>query len=185
MLGERGQLRAAGIRETEQPRDLVERFARRVVERLADDPVTADAGHFDQLRVPARHEQRQERKVGPRLLEHAGQKVPLEMVHRDRGDLQRVGQRRRKRTADHQGADQARPGGIGDGVEVPQREPGLAEHVPHHGQQLRDVIPGRQLRHDPAKSGVDRDLARQALGPNTAARLEDGHACLVAAGFDP
>ena len=56
----------AGIRQPEQPRDLVERLAGRVVERFADDPVAAHARDLDQLGMAARHHQGEERKLGRR-----------------------------------------------------------------------------------------------------------------------
>ena len=62
-FGEARELRPARIRQPEQPRDLVERLAGRVVERLADDPVAAEPGDLDELGVPARYEQREEREL--------------------------------------------------------------------------------------------------------------------------
>ena len=60
----------------------------------------------------------------------------------------------------------------------------LAQHVLNHRQQLRDVVARGELRHDPAERGMDRNLAREALGQDAAPRLEQGHARLVAARFD-
>ena len=61
--------RTAGIAEPEEPRDLVERLARRVVDRLAEHAVLAVVVHRDEQRVPARHDERDAtaaRASGPR-----------------------------------------------------------------------------------------------------------------------
>ena len=88
------ELRPARIRQPEQPCDLVEGFARRVVERLADDPVAAEPGDLDELRVAARHQQREERELGRLLLEQRASRCALQVVDRDRGDLEAVRERR-------------------------------------------------------------------------------------------
>ena len=183
-FGQRRELRPAGVRQAEEPSDLVECFAGGIVERLADDPVAADAGDLDQLRVPARHQQRQERKVGRRLLEHAGEQMALEVMDGDRWDLEAVGQRRRQRAADHQRANEAWTGRIRDSIEVAEPHPGLGEHAFDHRQELRNVIARRELRHHAAVGGVDRDLARQPLSADAGAGLVQGYAGLVAARFD-
>ena len=62
-LGERRERRPAGIAEAEQFCGLVEGFARRVVQRLAEDAVAADARHLHEHRVPAGHLQRHKGEI--------------------------------------------------------------------------------------------------------------------------
>src|SRR5213075_1241491 len=71
-LGEPRELGAARVRQAEQPRYLVE--------RLADDPITAEPRDVDELRVAAGHEQREKRKRGRVVLEHAREQVSLEVM---------------------------------------------------------------------------------------------------------
>ena len=61
-FGEPRERRAARIGKPEQLRRLVERFARRVVLRVAEQPVAPDAVDVEELAVAAGHEQRDERK---------------------------------------------------------------------------------------------------------------------------
>ena len=55
------QRRSAGIGQAQGLGDLVERFARGVVDRRAEPAAGADASHVQQLAVPARDQQQQER----------------------------------------------------------------------------------------------------------------------------
>ena len=61
LAGELVECRAAGKREPEQPRRLVERLARGVVARAPDDAHVRGDATCDELRVAARDEQREER----------------------------------------------------------------------------------------------------------------------------
>src|SRR5690606_37198748 len=70
-LGERRERWASGIRQRQEPRDLVERLPRRVVERLSDDPVPAETRDVDEQRMAAGDEQREERELGRIRLEPA------------------------------------------------------------------------------------------------------------------
>ena len=54
--------RAARIAEPEQPADLVEGLAGRVVDGLAEQPVRQVVAHLDEERVAARHDERDERE---------------------------------------------------------------------------------------------------------------------------
>ena len=63
-FGKCGERRTARIGQAEQVRRLVERLAGGVVERVAEQPIAADAGDLEELRVAARHEQRHERERG-------------------------------------------------------------------------------------------------------------------------
>ena len=72
---------AAGIAETEEPRDLVEGLARCVVDGLAEHAVAAVVVHHDRQGVPARDDERHERRLERRVLEQRRVHVRLVMVH--------------------------------------------------------------------------------------------------------
>src|SRR6185436_7637089 len=105
---ELGERRAAGVAEPEQPRALVERLPRRVVERAAETLVRAVLGHARQQRVAARGEQAQERR-----LDRVGQQVirgdvALQVVDGRQRQPARGGEALGGRDTDQQRADQAR-----------------------------------------------------------------------------
>ena len=125
--GEALDRRAAGIAEAEDLGGLVEGFAQRIVDRRGEAAVAADAFDLQQLAMPARDEQQQvgigERGVGqPRR-----QRVAFQVIDRD----QRLAAGHRQRLAghqtDHHPADQPRPGGGGDAVNVPQLHAGVRQ----------------------------------------------------------
>ena len=71
----------ARIPEAEEPRDLVERLARRVVDGLAEHAVLAVIVHRDEQRVTARHDERDERRLELGILEQRRVHVRFVMVH--------------------------------------------------------------------------------------------------------
>ncbi len=108
-------LRAARIGQAQQFRHLVEGLADRVVNRRPDAQVIVDAAHGDQLRVPARDQQKQVGKLD--IVGHPrGQRVRLQMIDRHEwlpGDQR---QSLARRQPDHDAADQPRPRRGGDSV---------------------------------------------------------------------
>src|SRR5207244_75774 len=84
-LGQPGKLRTTRVRQPQELRGLVESFARRIIARLSQQPVTANGLHFDQHGVPAGDQQRDVRKGRRLRLKQRSKQVPLEVVHADRG----------------------------------------------------------------------------------------------------
>ena len=90
--------RTARVRQAEQPADLVERLARRVVDRLPEQPVAQVVAHLDEERVAAADDEGDERELGFRRLGLVGVEQPrrvdvtLEVV--DRHERQVVASRR-------------------------------------------------------------------------------------------
>ena len=70
-------------------RSLVEGFARGIVLRVPEQLVVADAAHAHELRMAARDQQGEERKLGAPRREHRREQVALEVVHPDRRNPQR------------------------------------------------------------------------------------------------
>jgi hypothetical protein len=120
VLGQPRERRAARISQPQQLGGLVEGLAGRVVLRLAEQPVTADAGHLVELRVAAGDQQRDERKAGPRLGEQRRQQVSLKVMDADH----RLAQRE-QRVGDA-GADQQRTSEAGALVQAKPRSPATA-----------------------------------------------------------
>ena len=100
---------------------LVERFAGGVVLRVAEQPIAADGGDIEELRVPARDQQRDERKRRLRVGQQRRQQVPFEMMDADDGLAQRVARARSRRSRRRA----ARPPGpalrVSDAVQVRER----------------------------------------------------------------
>ena len=127
--GLRGPLdrRAAGIRQAEQPADLVERLARGVVDRLAEEPVREVVAHLDEERVAARDDQgdeREDRLLALRLagIEQPGRvEVALEVVDADERLVVDEGERLREVDPDEERAREARPVRDRDRVDVRAR----------------------------------------------------------------
>ena len=98
-------VRAAGERQSEHPRDLVERLPRRVVDGRAERPYVGEVGDEQQRRVAAADEQRDTR---------VGERTVFEHVD----GAERDGVRLRGRDADEQRAGQTGPLCHGDRVDV-------------------------------------------------------------------
>ena len=122
--------RAAGIAEPEQPRRLVEGLAGGVVERLAEQRVALVVADAGEQRVAAAGDQAEEGRLQRLGLEEVGGDVALQVVDRDQRQPARGGDRLGGADPDQQRADQARPGGGGDGVDVVQGDPRFAPAPP-------------------------------------------------------
>ncbi len=110
-----------GIRQPEQPRDLVERLAGGVVHRLAEQlDVGREVADEQQRRVPAADEQRDRRVLERRGVgvEDVGGDVSDEVVDGVERAFERDGERLRRADADHERAGEARTARDRDGVDV-------------------------------------------------------------------
>jgi hypothetical protein len=107
----------------------------------------------------------------------------MHVVHGNRRDPGAIGHRDGDGAADHQRADEARSGRVGDAGQLADPDAGRVEHAADHRRELRDVIARRELRDDAAKGRVHVDLARQRIGDDSGARHEDRGTGLVAAGL--
>src|SRR6201999_3387562 len=135
--------RAAGIAETEQARRLVEGLAGGVVEGLAEQLVALVVADRGEQGVAAGGDEAEEGRLERLRLEEVGGDVALQVVDRDQRQAARGGGRLRGRDADQQRADQPRPGGRGDRVDVVQGHPRFAEGgLDHRRGQLQVVARG-------------------------------------------
>ena len=166
--GGRGHDRGtARVRQAEQPPDLVERLARRVVDRLPEQPVAQVVAHLDEERVAAADDEGDERELGCRRLGLVGVEQPrrvdvtLQVVDRHERQVERPGERLGHRDADEQRARE--PGALGhrDRRDVrPVRQARSLARLVEDRDHPAQVRAGRDLRHDPAGRRMERDLAR-------------------------
>src|SRR4051794_31522352 len=71
-----------GISESEKARNLVERLARRVVDRLPEHAVLPVVAHRDDQGVTARHDESHEWRFECGVLDHRGVEMRLVVMHR-------------------------------------------------------------------------------------------------------
>ena len=187
VAGDAVDVRAARERQPEQPRDLVERLARRVVDRGAERRDRArDVRHVEQAGVPAGDEQREagrERAV----LQGVDGDVRREVVDAVERHVPRRGVGLGRGEADEQRAGQAGARGHGDGVDVAGGDPGRRHRPVHGGHHRRQVRAGGDLGHDAAEAGVLVDRRRDLVGQQlrgVAVAADDADAGLVARRLD-
>ncbi len=182
-------LGAAGIREPQHPGDLVERLARCVVDRLAEElHVRHEVAHEQQRRVASRHEQGDGRELdrmpgSARRIQEIGSDVADQMIDRVDRHPQRDGERLGRPHADHQGSGEAGPARDGDGVHVRQPDTRIRERRAERGGECFEVGASGDLGNDAAVPSVllhrRRDGVRQQCGA-----AHDPDAGLVAGGLD-
>ena len=175
---------AAGIRETQELGGLVESFARRIVDRLSEQPIVRKRRNVDQQGVAARHQQRQERKVRRIAFEHGRHQVAFEMMDADRRATPGIGKASAEGRSDQQGADEARPRRIGNRIDVGRRGTRLGQRGTGQRQDTADVVPRSQLRYHPPIAVVHLGLAVQAMGQEAPFLVEDGNRGFIAGGLD-
>ena len=182
--------RPAGIAEAEQLGHLVVGLARRVVAGAADQVVLAVGRHQVEAGVPAgddEHDRRQRQRpvVQDQRLDVAG-----EMVHGDERHVERHRHRLGRLQPDQQRADQARPLRHRDGTEIAPADAGVAQRPLEHAADVAQVLPRRELGHDPAPLAVERHLRGddvRADAPGLVGRaglLDDRRGGLVARALD-
>ena len=138
--------------------------------------------------MPARDQQQQvgERRAARRQpRQPGGQRMRLQMVHRDEGQPLREGDALAKPAAHDQPADQPRPGGGGDAAEIGETQPRLAPSPAPpspagapDARAPRSPAPRRQRR-------MVRHLAQHRLGEHPALGVEHRRRGLVATRLDP
>jgi hypothetical protein len=162
-LGQLGQRRPAGVAEAEQLGGLVEGLAGRVVERLAEQFVLADAVATRINCVwPPETSRATNGKAADRPTAGAragGLRDDAPAAPAPRAPCQRLGEA----GADQQGAGQARSGRVGDGVDVPAAAPASASTALQQRNQAPDVVARGQFGHHAAVGLVHRDLRMHGM----------------------
>ena len=131
---------AAGIRQANQFGHLVEGLAGCIVQGLAQHFHVVGTADLDQLRVSPTHRQAEKgirrRKPG---LKDMGQDVRAHVVDRNGGNVQSPRHRLGERGANVQRTLQARPQGVGDGIQIRGGHASLVQRSLHHGLDLGEV----------------------------------------------
>ena len=180
-LCQRGPTR---IRKAEKLCGLVERFARSVVERLAQERVVADCANAVELAVPAGHQQCDERKGGTRVGEQRRKQVPFHVMDADGGFAQGKAERVGDARAHQQRAGEARALCERDPVEIRERAAGLGEHPFGQRHDAADVVARRELGDHAAVGVVHGHLRVERVCEQPPGAVVDGEPGLVAGSFD-
>ena len=149
-------LRSARVGQAEQPRDLVEGLARRVVDGLAEQlDIRHQVAHKQQRSVPAGDQQGDGGVVdGAAVGEHVGTDVPDQVVDGVERLVERDGERLGRADADHERAGEAWTARDGDRVELLQGHTGLGERLFQRRRERLEVCARCDLRDDTAVAGV-------------------------------
>ena len=177
-------VRSAGIGQAEQPSDLVERLAGRVVDGGAEHrDVVGDVVDEQDLGVAAADEQRTHSLIEASVLQLVDGDVRDEVV--DAVERLVVGQRERlgRRDAHEQCASEPGPAGDRDRVDVLHPQAGLRVGLLQGRDHRLEMGPAGDLRHDAPEPGVLVDAGRDRVGQQLGAP-DDAHTGLVARRLD-
>src|SRR5690606_14115309 len=178
-------VRAARVRQPEQPADLVERLAGGVVEGLTElGDVGGDVAHVQQRRVPAGDDQPEEGLGERPVHQRVDGDVADDVVDAVERDVETERERLRGGDADRQRAAQAGTGGDGDRVDVGQLDLGLRERGVERGPERLQVRARGDLGDDAAEAGVVVHRGRGDVGEQVEP-ADQGDTGLVAGALDP
>ena len=177
--------RAARVAEAEQPRTLVERLPRRVVECRPEQLVRTALPHGQQLRMAAAREQAEERRLDLDRVEIKRGNVSVEVVDWDQRQLARPRECLRSRNADEERTHESRPLCDGDGLDLRERDAAAVERLAHHRPDELEVAARRDLRHDAAVARVQLILRRDNRCPHLTGRGHERRGGLVTRRLDP
>ena len=170
--------------EPDQPRYLVERLARSIVERLAEHDVMQHLRHVHEHRVSAAHDQGHVRRLGRAVLQEVRPVVALQMVHADEvgasGERDRLG----RGHAHEQRPHEARAHCDRDGVDLAEPDPGLPQALLEQRVERLHVCPRGHLGHDAPEALVQVHLRGDQVGTQVETVLDHRHRGLVARGLD-
>ena len=181
--------RAAGKAQVEQPRDLVERLARGVVQRAAQPSIAPVPGHQDQFRVPAGDDQHQR---GEGILHHmlvhrepVAVDVPFQVVDRQQRQPGRKGQPFGRVDADQQTPRQPRPVRDRQRIEVAHLVHARAvQRLADHRLDGKHMLAAGDFGKDAAKAPVQFDLRGDHVGLDGAPVFDDRGRGFVTTGFN-
>jgi len=118
-----------------------------------------------------------------RVVKPDGQQVRLAMVDAHQGLARGQGQALGEAQTHQQAAQQPRPAGHGDAVQVRRGDAAAGEQLARQAGQAPQMLPRGQFRHHAAEDGMDRVLRGQPLQHQPAV-LHQGHGRFVAGGLD-
>jgi ribosomal protein L37AE/L43A len=134
--------------------------------------------------MASRYQQGNMRKGRGFRFEQRRQQMPLEVVHTDCRDVPGIGQTSRQRGTCKQCADETRPRGVSNAVEICRKCRRLCHSAPYDWQQSTNVIPRRELRHDAAEHPMQIDLAEYLMRKQAPFAIQHGDGAFIARGFN-
>ena len=139
--------------------------------------------HGQKLCVSARYQQQ---KIGKADLvdEPRAEGMAFQMVHRVIGNAARRGDGLGGHCADNDPADQARPAGRGDPVEITHGHTGLLHRPPDHTVNGIKMGARGNFGHHTAMRGMHLHLRGDLAGKDGAVAFHECRCCLVAAALD-
>ena len=176
-------VRAAGVRQAEHARGLVEGFAGGVVARGAHDLKFRIALRIQNGGMPAAREQGDEGRGEGRLGKVCRRHVTADVVDGDERDAQRIGKGLGEGEPHEQRADQPRAVGDGDGVEFAGGNARLGEGALHRRADGVGMGAGGDFGNDAAVLCLLRRGGQDGVGEQAAA-ADDRRARFVARAFD-
>ena len=174
----------ARVAEAEEPCDLVERLARRVVDRLARDSIPAVILHHDEERVTAGDEEHDDRRLERRFLQPRRVQMRFQVVDADVRQVGRERQRLRRTHSDEEGAGEPGPVACRDRVDAVQVGSRFDERLLHDLVDELDVRATCDLRDDAAEARMEIHLAGHNGRSHDAAVVDDRGGGLVARRLD-
>ena len=114
--------------------------------------------HARDHRVPAGDDQRDNRRLEIRLLQERGLDVAFEMIDADQRHAQRPSDRFRRGDADHERADETRPDGHCNGIDIAHADVRVGEGLLDRRVYRRHVRAAGKLGNDTAEACVQVDL---------------------------
>src|SRR5580698_1870931 len=179
------ELRATGIRQAEESRRFVVRFACGIVVRPSENLQIGCRVHRDELRVTAGNEQC-EKRVRRKLfaIEKRCEDVSVQVVDGVDRFVQCEGECFCRGNADYEAADQSRSGGYCDAVDLFEVCAGAVDRIFDGSGKQRDVTPSSDFRYDAAVFGVEGVLIGRDAGEHVPAVADEGGRGVVAGGFD-
>jgi hypothetical protein len=134
--------------------------------------------------MAARDHEREERKAGRLCFEEGGVDVPFQMIHAHEGQAAGIGDRLGHGAPDQETADQSRPLGDREPVELGQAQAGDLERPPHDRPHDLEMPPRRQLGHDTAIRRMDVVLGGHDARQHLATAVEHRGGRLITGGLD-
>src|SRR6266550_7375535 len=151
LAGELLDIASARIRKSKKLRDLVERFAGRVVASRTEQPVFPPRLYVEKQRVAARDQQCRERRDSVAMLQRCCEEVPFHVMNSEQRDAARKRERLAIADSHEQCADQSRRICHGDGVEIIELDSGLFDRALDHRSDTRAMRARCDLRNDSPK----------------------------------
>ena len=110
--------------------------------------------------------------------------MAFEMIHRDERKAEGVSETLGTCDADEQRADEARPGGDGDAIDVVERHLRVVESACDERKQMLQMLPRGDLRNHAAERAVPLDLRGDQIDPHRAGVVQHGDRRFVAGSLD-